>query len=248
MGESMKRMERAQEFGRHNENIRQSTARIIEGGSWRKQRVISLIPTASMISARVYLNHCSLIFPPNQPAHRMAAIGMEVGEAYSNAITEILANPELSKWEFLLTLESDNLAPSDGIIKLIKRMEAHPEMSWISGLYSTKGEGGVFQCWGDPKTDPMMNFRPQPPDPNGGLIETYGTGMGFCLWRLKMFKDERLRRPWFKTVADHTGVGTQDLFFAADARKFGYRCGVDCSVLIGHLDLEGKFGPPDTVW
>lgn len=187
------------------------------------------------------------MFPPNQPAHRMAAIGMEVGEAYSNAISEILAHPEFSKWEFLLTLESDNLAPPDGIIKLLRRMEAHPEMSWISGLYATKGEGGVFQLWGDPR-DSLPNYRPQPPDPNGGLVETCGTGMGFCLWRLKMFKDERLRRPWFRTVADHTGCGTQDLVFAADARKFGYRCGVDCSVLVGHYDMEGKFGPPDTVW
>jgi hypothetical protein len=72
--------------------------------------------------------------------------------------------------------------------------------------------------------------------------------MGFNLWRLKMFRDERLRKPWFKTVADHTGVGTQDLYFWSDARKYGYRCAIDCSVKVGHYDLEGKFGPPDMMW
>jgi hypothetical protein len=126
-------------------------------------------------------------------------------------------------------------------------MEAHPELSCIGGLYWTKGPGGVPQIWGDPK-DPVTNFRPLAPDPNGGLIECCGTGMGFNLWRLQMFRDERLRRPWFKTICGTEGIGTQDLYFWADARKYNYRCAIDCSVKVGHYDFEGKFGQPDTMW
>jgi hypothetical protein len=176
----------------------------------------------------------------------MAAIGLEVGEAFSTSIAEIIAHPELGQWEFLLTIEHDNCPPADGLVKLIARMEQHPEFSCIGGLYWTKGEGGVPQIWGDPN-DAQVNFRPQPPVP-GGLVECCGTGMGFNLWRLKMFKDERLRKPWFKTVAGAEGVGTQDLYFWSDARKYGYRCAIDCNVLVGHYDLEGKFGPPDMMW
>jgi len=234
-------------IGRHNENIAKSTARIIEGGSWKKQRVVMLIPAGEMIPTKIYLNHCSLIFPPNQPAYRLATEDLEVGEAFSTSIQSILDHPEFSKWEFLLTIEHDNLAPSDGIVKLIKRMEEHKEFSAISGLYWTKGEGGVPQIWGDVK-DPIPNYRPQPPDPTGGLVECYGIGMGFALWRLSMFKDEKLRRPWFKTVADNTGVGTQDLYFSSDARKYGYRFAVDCSVLVGHYDHVGMFGPKGMIW
>jgi hypothetical protein len=233
--------------GVHNADIRKSTARVIQGASWKKQRTAMLIPAGQTIPSKVYLSHCSLIFPPNQGAHRMLAMGMEVGEAFSNAIAEILAHPELSQWEYLLTIEHDNCPPIDGLVRLIQRMEEHPEFSCIGGLYWTKGEGGVPQIWGDIK-DPVQNFRPQPPDPNGGLVECWGTGMGFNLWRLKMFKDERLRRPWFKTVAGIEGVGTQDLYFWADARKYGYRCAIDCSVKVGHYDMDGKFGPPDTMW
>jgi hypothetical protein len=169
----------------------------------------------------------------------MAAIGMEVGEAFSNAITEILAHPELSQWEYLLTIEHDNIPPFDGLVKLIDSMEKHPEYSCIGGLYWTKGEGGVPQIWGDPK-DPVMNFRPQVPDVNGGLVECCGTGMGFNLWRLDMFKDERLRKPWFKTLngLEGQGIGTQDLYFWGDARKYGYRCAIDCSVKVGHYDIN----------
>jgi hypothetical protein len=233
--------------GAHNADLATSTARIIEGGSWKRQRVVMLIPAAATIPTKVYLSHRALVFPPNQSAHVMAAIGMEVGDAYSQSIAEIIAHPELCTWEYLLTIEHDNIPPSDGLVRLIKRMEEHPEFACIGGLYWTKGEGGVPQIWGDPR-DINLNFRPQPPDPNGGMVECQGAGMGFNLWRLSMFKDERLRRPWFKTVADATGVGTQDLYAWGDFRKHGYRCAIDCSVRVGHYDYEGKFGPPDTIW
>jgi hypothetical protein len=116
-------------------------------------------------------------------------------------------------------------------------------------LYFLKGPGGVAQIWGDPK-DPVVNFRPQPPDPQGGLVECCGTGMGFNLWRMSMFRDKKLRRPWFKTLSgkEGRGIGTQDLYFWADARKHGYRCAVACDVKVGHYDLKGEFGIPDFVW
>lgn len=229
------------EVGRHNQDLLNSTQRIIKGASWKKQRVAMLIPAGEMIPTKVYLSHCGLIFPPNQSAHRMAAIGMEVGEAFSNAIEQIVSHPELGNWEYILTIEHDNIPPPDGVLKLIKRMEDHPEFSCIGGLYWTKGEGGVPQIWGDPK-DPVLNFRPQPPVP-GQLVECCGTGMGFNLWRMSMFKDSRLRKPWFKTQASKDGVGTQDLYFWSDARKYGYRCAIDCDVLVGHYDVI-----TDTTW
>lgn len=234
------------EAGRHNNNLATSTTRLVQGGSWKKQRTVMLIPAGATIPTKVYLSHCALIFPPNQAAHRMAAIGQEVGEAFSNSIAEVVNHPVLGQWEFLLTIEHDNCPPPDGLVKLIARMEQHPELAAIGGLYWTKGEGGVPQIWGDPR-DPSVNYRPQPPVP-GQLVECCGTGMGFTLFRMKMFKDDRLRKPWFKTVAGKEGVGTQDLYFWGDARKYGYRCAIDCDVMVGHYDLEGAFGPPDVMW
>jgi len=229
-------LEGAVQAGRHNAQLATSTRRIMEGGSWKKQRVVMVIPAANAIPTKVYLSHCSLIFPPNQGAHRMAALGMEVGDAFSQTVEQIITNPVLGDWEYLLTIEHDNIPPPDGLVKLIARMEKHPELSCIGGLYWTKGEGGVPQIWGDPK-DPQMNFRPQPPVP-GQLVECCGTGMGFNLWRLSMFKDARLRKPWFKTLAGREGVGTQDLYFWGDARKHGHRCAIDCDVLVGHYDAQ----------
>lgn len=236
------------DVGAHNENLTQSSQRVLEGGSWKKQRLVVVLPAADMIATRVALAHWSLAFPPNQPVHRHLALGQEVGEAYSTAIAEIIAHPDLGQWEYLLTIESDNLPPHDGVVRLIKQLEQHPELSCVGGLYWCKGPEGCAHIWGDP-TDGVINFRPQVPVP-GQLVECCGTSMGFNLWRLQMFKDERLRRPWFKTMdgSGGQGIGTQDLYFWGDARKYGYRCAVDCSVLVGHYDHEGKFGPAGFTW
>jgi hypothetical protein len=222
------------EVGRHNADLAGSTARIIRGASWKKQRIIVILPASDLIPSKVALSHWNIIFPPNQAAHRMLALGMEVGEAYSAAIEQILAHPELSKWEYILTLEHDNVPPHDGVLKLLAQMEKHPEFACVGGLYWTKGEGGVPQIWGDPKA-PEINFRPMAPIA-GQLVECCGTGMGFNLWRLSMFKDPKLRKPWFRTIAGAEGVGTQDLHFWANARANGYRCAIDCDVLVGHYD------------
>lgn len=235
--------------GAHNADLEGTRARLLRGASWKKQRIVVIIPSADLIPAKVALSHWNLAFPPNNGVVRILAQGLEVGDAYSSAIEQVLAHPELSQWEYFLTIEADNCPAGDGVVKLVERMEAHPELACIGGLYFTKGEGGVAQIWGDIK-DPVVNFRPQLPDSNGGLVECYGTGMGFNLWRVSMFKDERLKKPWFRTLngKDGLGIGTQDLTFWTDARKYGYRCAIDCAVKVGHYDYEGKFGPPDMVW
>jgi len=175
---------------------------------------------------------------------------MEVGDAYSQAIAEIVDNPghPCHDWEYLLTVEHDNIPPGDGVSKLLKQMDAHPEYACIGGLYWCKGPDGCAHLWGD-INDPVVNYRPQPPQA-GKLMEVYGTSMGFNVWRLSLFKDKRLARPWFKTHdgSEGKGIGTQDLTFWSDARKHGYRCAVDCSVLVGHLDFTGGYGAKGVVW
>jgi len=226
------------DFGAHNAALETATSRIIEGATWKQQRVIVLLPAGATISTKVALAHWNLIFPPNQGVYRLLCQGMEVGDAYNQGIEAVLAHSDLCKWEYLLTIEHDNVPPPDGVLKLIRAMDEHPEYACIGGLYWTKGEGGVPQIWGDIK-DPVVNFRPQPPRP-GEVVECYGTGMGFNLWRLSMFKDEKIEKPWFKTLngLDGQGLGTQDLAFWSKARKYGYRCAVDCRVPVGHFDVN----------
>lgn len=224
-----------QDFGgKHNSDPNATSARLMKGASWKRQRIVMVIPADTMIPAKVALSMWNMIFPPNNGVVRILAQGMEVGDAYTAALKNVLGHPDLKDWEFMLTVEHDNLPPQDGILMLLEDLEAHPEYACASGLYFTKGEGGCAQIWGDPK-DPVLNYRPQIPKANE-LQECCGVGMGFALWRLKTFKDDRLQKPWFKTMKGPTGVSTQDLAFWSDARKYGYRCAVDTRVKVGHID------------
>ena len=227
--------------GKHNLDLKKTNERLTKDGSWKKQRIVVILPTANMIAAKVALSHWNLIFPPNNGVVRILAIGAEVGAAYSEAIEGVLAHPELSQWEYILTIESDNMPPADGVLKLLKDMDEYPQYDCIGGLYFCKGDGGCAHIWGDPK-DPVLNFRPLVPIPDT-VMECNGSSMGFHLWRMKMFKDKKLRKPWFKTIAGAEGVGTQDLYFWGDAKKYGYRTAVDTSVKTGHYDVAN-----DIVW
>ena len=131
--------------GAHNSNLDEVSARIIKGGSWKKQRIVVILPAADVIPAKVALAYWNLAFPPNNGVVRILAQGMEVGDAYSTAIEGVLQHPELSKWEYVLMIEHDNAPPPDGVVKLVERLEEHKEFSAISGLYFTKGHGGVPQ-------------------------------------------------------------------------------------------------------
>ena len=224
------------DFGKHNADIEKSASRVMESGTWKPQRVIIILPAGKTIPTLVALSHWNLIFPPNNGVYRMVAQGMEVGEAYSEAFKQVINHPQLREWEYILTIEHDNVPPPDGLLGLIEALDGHPEYAAISGLYWTKGEGGVAQIWGDPK-DIIPNFRPQVPRV-GEVQECCGIGMGFALWRIPALKDERLPEPMFKTRVGKDGVGTQDLYFWGEARKIGLRCAVDTKVRVGHYDAE----------
>jgi len=180
----------------------------------------------------------ALMRPMNQPF--LGPIFMEndeVGEAYQKAFDMILDHPELSKWKYVLTVETDNLPPPDGIMKLYKSIEEGYDC--VGGLYWTKGEAGQPMIYGDPRIMPR-NFVPQVPQLNA-LQHCNGLGMGFNLWRIESLKTKLkdLEKPWFKTVQEKGTQFTQDLFFYNNAAKFGFKVACDTNCLVGHLDSEG---------
>lgn len=208
---------------------------IIRGKTYRDLSTIIIIPTRGMIHCKAVSSWWSLIIPMNQKNTKVFAVGMEVGEAYNNMIEQILANPELSRWKYVLTLEEDNLPPPDGLLKLYENID---NFDVIGGLYWTKGEHGQPMIYGEGK-DGDFHFRPQPPVED--IQKCDGLGMGFTLFKIEIFKDERIEKPWFKTCNEWdrekgAKLYTQDLYFFEKIRKLGYKVACDTRVKVGHLD------------
>ena len=216
--------------GWHNEHQREADKRLKTGKGYRDLSTIIVVPTRGMIPARAVENWMGLMTPMNQKAIRMFVSGMEGGDAYNKAIETILSHPELSQWKYVLTLEEDNLPPQDGLLKLYEHIDGYAA---VGGLYWTKGEGGQPMIYGDPKGP--LNFRPQVPKADA-IQECNGLGMGFTLFRLDVFKDPAIPKPWFRTVQEIGRSYTQDLYAFENIRKAGYKVASDNRVRVGHLD------------
>lgn len=229
--------------GYHNRDIDESAERLEKARSYRDLSTIIICPTRGVIPAKVVQSWMGLMRPMNQKViGPLFAIGMEVGAAYNTMIENIINNPELSKWKYILTIEEDNMPPADGLLKLYESMDKYDV---VQGLYWTKGEGGQPMIYGDPNVIPK-NFIPQRPRKDE-VMHCNGLGMGFNLFKLDLFKNPDLPKPWFKTVQEVVGGGarayTQDLYFYENAAKHGYRFACDCRVKVGHYDVNA-----DIIW
>lgn len=231
------------------EGVHNSTSstklRLEKGKTHQDLSTVIICPTRGLVPAKVVQSWMNLMRPMNQKViGPMFAIGLEVGVAYNNMIEQVLANPELSTWKYILTIEEDNMPPPDGLLRLYENIGKYDV---VGGLYWTKGEEGQPMIYGDPAVMPK-NFIPQVPQADA-IQEANGLGMGFNLWKMEMFKDKRLEHgKWFKTEQSYEpGKGsraiTQDLYFFEKAGALGYKFACDNRVRVGHYDINA-----DIVW
>ena len=203
---------------------------------------ILIIPCYSKgIHPKVVQNWMNIMQPMNQKFVKIFVTDMEVGAAYTQTIEQILANPELSKFKYIATLEHDNIVAPDWLLKIYPDMD---EYDTIGAIYYTKGFGGAPMCYGNPNVFPM-NFIPFEPAPNA-VTRCNGLGMGANVFKMDMFKNPKMPKPLFETVQRYTpGVGaeayTQDLKFYQEAGKLGYKFGCTTKTQVGHMDLESGF-------
>jgi hypothetical protein len=227
------------DIGHHHKSPTKSRKRIKDGKGYRDLSTVMVCPTRGVIPARVVQSMMDMVPLMNQAFVRMFIERMEVAAAYNAAVETILSHPALQNFKYMLTFEEDNMPPPDGLHKLFESID---EFAIVAGLYYTKGEGGQPMIYGDPKG--ILSFQPQIPQVNK-VQECNGTGMGFTLFDLNLFRDERIPRPWFQTLNEWTPeggarVGTQDLFLMGNARRAGYRIASDNRVKVGHFDSQNR--------
>ncbi len=224
--------------GRNNANLEAARDRLTRGQSYKDLSTVCIIPIIRKLDHIPVQAWMNLASPMNQKFIRLFIPNKEVADAYNVGVEMILANPELSKWKYLLTMEHDNCPPPDGLLKLYESMD---KFDAVGGLYWVKGENGQPMIYGDPEVLPA-NFIPQLPRVDT-IQRCNGLGMGFTLFKLDMFK--KIPKPWFRTLQEYQpGQGmraaTQDLFFFQNAAPHGYRFACDTRCRVGHWDEENQ--------
>ena len=168
------------EMGFHNQDIDKSISRLVRGQTYKDLSTIWITPTRGSIKPKVVSSWLGLQKPMNQQFFGPLFVeNDEVGNAYQKAFEMVLDHSELSKWKYILTVEEDNLPPSDGLLKLY---ESITDYDCVGGLYWTKGESGQPMIYGDPGVMPR-NFIPQVPRPDT-VQHCNGLGWGSIFGRL----------------------------------------------------------------
>lgn len=239
----------AEEATRALEGRGYETIKTLSGSTYKDSSTVVIVPTRGTINWKVVQSWQQLISPMNQKRAFIFVVGDEVGHAYNNAIKNILADPELSKWKYILTLEDDNLVPVDAHVRLLESINQYG-FDAVSGIYFTKGDINMPMAYGNPEeynTTGVLDFKPRnilEALQHGQVMEVNGIAMGCSLYRMDLFRE--IQAPWFVSVSDvvsedgKQGVGmmTQDLYFCQNARRAGKRFGVDMRVRVGHLDIN----------
>jgi hypothetical protein len=218
---------------------------VMHGDSYKVAHHVVIIPTRGAIHWRVVQAWQALIAPMNQHRAMLFAAGDEVGHAYNRMIQNVLADPVLSTWPYVMTLEDDNLPPCDAFVRLHETIR-ETGADAVSGLYFTKGDYQMPMAYGDPdefRSTGKLDFRPRDVREcvaAGKTMEVNGIAMGCALWKTDLFR--QINGPWFQTVADVSPFGpvgfTQDLKFCDKAKRLGKKFYVDCRVKVGHLDVQ----------
>lgn len=212
--------------------------------SYKDCSMVIIVPSRDeYLHKRFVERMSSMMWSMNGRRAMFYVTGAEVGRAYTEQIAAVLAHPDLSKWQYVLTVEDDNLPPVDGVQRLLESIEAGP-FDGVGGLYFTRGDVNMPMCYGDPveyARTGVLDFRPRDVSSvisSGGILPCNGIAMGFSLYRMQLFKD--VPGPWFVTVSDLTPEGpksyTQDLYFCEKAVRMGKRFAVDCRVRVAHCD------------
>jgi hypothetical protein len=145
--------------GLHNQNLKSLFDKWVSGESYRDRSTIMAVPAVSNrlckddkeivpVPPRVVSSWLSLQTPANQKFTRIMVENCEVADAYNQTVQLILSDEELSSWKYLLTVETDNIPPPNGLLQIIEDME-NTNFDAIGGLYWAKGPGGSPMCYDD---------------------------------------------------------------------------------------------------
>lgn len=229
--------QKQESVGIHNSDIDSSIKRVESSRMYEDLSTIIICPTRGVFPTRVVQSWMKMLKPMNQlVAGPIFAESMKVDDAYNSLIKYILDNEYLSKFKYILTIEEDNLPPSDGLLKLYEGMK---DYDVVGGLYWGKSDNGFPMIFGDPNKDPL-DTAPQTPEKNC-LQQCNALGMGFNLFKLDMFRN--VEKPWFKTVEESDPIYgdqqvTQDIYFYRKAAEKGYKFACNTNILVGHYDTK----------
>ena len=112
---------------------------MMESGQWKRARIVVILPASNTMSTKGRALALESDLPAEQRCQPHPRGGHGSGRGVLAGDRTGACAPELSQWEYVLSIEHDNTPPPDGVLKLLETMDRRPEYAAVSGLYWTKG-------------------------------------------------------------------------------------------------------------
>jgi predicted SAM-dependent methyltransferase len=147
--------------------------------------------------------------------------------------------------KFLFFLGDDVVVPAHTLRQLIYRMEQHPEIGVVGGVYCSKSTPPAPLVFRENGRGSYWNWKV------GEFFEVTGLGMDCTLIRVDTLKE--VSKPWFKTVdadqfldaINHAETWTEDIYFlkkVVEETKYKVYC--DGGVICDHYDGNTAYRLP----
>ncbi len=200
-------------------------------------RIYACIPTYQYIPARSFesiLKACLRLKSEYKKFGTSLCLNTYLPEArniIANNILKYAKDDDLTLW-----FDADMVFEFDQVKQLLKSFESN-DYDILSGLYFTKNENkkGTPHIYYLSK-DKKKFITGIPSDlPERGIINVDGVGFGFIVMRaevLRRIKEEHGR--CFDSEYYKENFAGEDLLFCSQAKKLGYKIGVDLSIKLGH--------------
>lgn len=229
-------------IGRHNSDLDFAIKRLNISHTAKDLSTICIIPTSGLIPAKVVDRWMNIASQMNQKFLRLPTITSNKYQTLNTTIEQILATPKMDEFKYILTMEENYLPPFDGLAKLFECIE---EFDVVGGLIFTKGEESKPMIYGYPQMLPS-NYAPVG-IMGEGIQPCLGLPLGFTLFKLDLFKDTRIPKPWFRTIGPYE-VGKDnsvhdDQYFFENIHRLGYKVACDTRVKVAHIEPNS-----DVVW
>ena len=183
----------------------------------------------------------SLNCPINYNANTMVIYGHPIDEARNVIAKEAIKQGA----KYLFFLGDDVVVPAHALKSLIFRLEQHPEIGVVGGVYCSKCIPSAPLVFKELGTGSYWDWK------IGEFFEVGGLGMDCTLIRTSVF--EKISEPWFKTIdtdkfldgINNADTWTEDLYFLDKLRKeTDFKVYCDGSVICDHYDGNTKYSLP----
>jgi hypothetical protein len=202
---------------------------------------IAIFATSGVVSSVVAERLLAQSSQMNQKFVRIPVLGSNKYHSFNSTIEQIITSPVFANFKYILLMEDDIIPPYDGLHRLFESIK---NFDVVSGLVWEKGEEGKPQIFGNPKYIPGSYTHVGPE--NETVQPCLGVSTKYTLFKLSIFRDEKVPKPWFRIIPNHeTGKKSQipDMYFFDNIHKLGYTVAVDTRIKVGHAEINS-----DIVW